>query len=96
MNKLLEYGRTAMFYIRVLSGYEERRIRNYRMQLEQRVREVLHLILLNYLHYWVSFSYPLETIGVLLAFRRDLGISFEWGLFANCKSQEVSLILKIK
>lgn len=39
MNKLLEYGRTAMFYIRVLSGYEERRIRNYRMQLEQRVRE---------------------------------------------------------
>jgi len=51
MNKLLEYGRTAMFYIRVLSGYEERRIRNYRLQLEQRVREVLHLILLNYLHY---------------------------------------------
>lgn len=39
MNKLLEYGRTAMFYIRVLSGYEERRIRNYRLQLEQRVRE---------------------------------------------------------
>lgn len=27
-----------MFYVRVLSGYEERRIRSYRLQLEQRLR----------------------------------------------------------
>ncbi|CAA7028066.1 unnamed protein product [Microthlaspi erraticum] len=37
MSKLLEYGRKAMFYVRVLSGYEERRIRNYRLQLEKRI-----------------------------------------------------------
>ncbi|ESQ55736.1 hypothetical protein EUTSA_v10026445mg [Eutrema salsugineum] len=39
MNKLLEYGRKAMFYVRVLSGYEERRIRNYRLQLEKRIQQ---------------------------------------------------------
>ncbi|KAK9698569.1 hypothetical protein RND81_08G113700 [Saponaria officinalis] len=38
MSKIWEMGRKAMFYIRVLSGYEERRIRSYRLQLEQRVR----------------------------------------------------------
>ncbi|XP_010531678.1 PREDICTED: uncharacterized protein LOC104807925 [Tarenaya hassleriana] len=38
MNKLLEFGRKAMFYVRVLSGYEERRIRNYRLQLEKRLQ----------------------------------------------------------
>ncbi|KAL9231012.1 hypothetical protein vseg_006287 [Gypsophila vaccaria] len=38
MRKLWEMGRKAMFYIRVLSGYEERRIRSYRLQLEQRLR----------------------------------------------------------
>ncbi|CAM8946471.1 unnamed protein product [Rhodiola kirilowii] len=39
MNKLLEFGRKAMFYARVLSGYEERRIRSYRLQLQQRVQQ---------------------------------------------------------
>ncbi|XP_010538357.1 PREDICTED: uncharacterized protein LOC104812735 [Tarenaya hassleriana] len=39
MNKLLEFGRRAMFYVRVLSGYEQRRIRNYRLQLEQRIQQ---------------------------------------------------------
>jgi hypothetical protein len=39
MNKLLEYGRKAMFYVRVLSGYEERRIRSYRLQLEKRIQQ---------------------------------------------------------
>ncbi|KAM3322145.1 putative protein isoform X2 [Capsicum chacoense] len=39
MKKLLEFGRKAMFYIRVLSGYEERRIRSYRLQLQQRLQE---------------------------------------------------------
>ncbi|KAH9620194.1 hypothetical protein KSS87_005385 [Heliosperma pusillum] len=38
MSKLWEMGRKAMFYIRVLSGYEERRIRSYRLNLEQRLR----------------------------------------------------------
>ncbi|WJZ82537.1 hypothetical protein VitviT2T_002290 [Vitis vinifera] len=39
MDKLLEFGRKAMFYVRVLSGYEERRIRSYRLQLQQRLAQ---------------------------------------------------------
>ncbi|GKU95633.1 hypothetical protein SLEP1_g8967 [Rubroshorea leprosula] len=39
MDKLREFGRVALFYVRVLSGYEERRIRNYRLQLERRLRQ---------------------------------------------------------
>ncbi|CAN6988160.1 hypothetical protein IGI04_001855 [Brassica rapa subsp. trilocularis] len=39
MKKLMEFGRKAMFYVRVLSGYEERRIRNYRLQLEKRIQQ---------------------------------------------------------
>ncbi|KAK7286813.1 hypothetical protein RJT34_22076 [Clitoria ternatea] len=39
MNKLLDFGRKTLFYVRVLSGYEERRIRSYRLQLEQRVKQ---------------------------------------------------------
>ncbi|TYG42409.1 hypothetical protein ES288_D12G254100v1 [Gossypium darwinii] len=39
MDKLREFGRKALFYVRVLSGYEERRIRNYRLQLEQRLQQ---------------------------------------------------------
>ncbi|XP_058781572.1 uncharacterized protein LOC131655780 [Vicia villosa] len=39
MNKLLDFGKKALFYARVLSGYEERRIRKFRMQLEQRVQQ---------------------------------------------------------
>ncbi|WZY69949.1 hypothetical protein YC2023_002189 [Brassica napus] len=42
MKKLLEFGRKAMFYVRVLSGYEERRIRNYRLQLEKRIQQDLY------------------------------------------------------
>ncbi|CAJ1949467.1 unnamed protein product [Sphenostylis stenocarpa] len=40
MNKLLDFGRKALFYVRVLSGYEERRIRSFRLQLEQRLQQV--------------------------------------------------------
>ncbi|KAE9598256.1 hypothetical protein Lal_00004192 [Lupinus albus] len=40
MNKLLEFGRKALFYARVLSGYEERRIRSFRLQLERHVKQV--------------------------------------------------------
>ncbi|KAJ7952583.1 IIIB transcription factor [Quillaja saponaria] len=39
MNKLLEFGRKALFYVRVLSGYEERRIRSFRLQIENRIQE---------------------------------------------------------
>ncbi|KAH0942207.1 hypothetical protein HID58_001844 [Brassica napus] len=46
MKKLLEFGRKAMFYVRVLSGYEERRIRNYRLQLEKRIQQVSLLLML--------------------------------------------------
>ncbi|KAK1374879.1 putative Golgin subfamily A member 6-like protein 4 [Heracleum sosnowskyi] len=37
MEKLREFGIRAMFYARVLSGYEERRIRSYRLQIQQRL-----------------------------------------------------------
>lgn len=40
MNKLIDFGKKAMFYVRVLSGYEERRIRSYRLDLEKRIIEV--------------------------------------------------------
>ncbi|XWS49667.1 hypothetical protein CRYUN_Cryun12cG0022800 [Craigia yunnanensis] len=39
MDKLREFGRKALFYVRVLSGYEERRIRNYRLQIEKRLQQ---------------------------------------------------------
>ncbi|PON97869.1 IIIB transcription factor [Trema orientale] len=39
MNKLLEFGRKALFYVRVLSGYEERRIRAFRLQMENRIKQ---------------------------------------------------------
>ncbi|KAK3023232.1 hypothetical protein RJ639_043344 [Escallonia herrerae] len=39
MNKLIQFGRKAMFYARVLSGYEERRIRSYRLQLQSRLAQ---------------------------------------------------------
>ncbi|CAL1365984.1 unnamed protein product [Linum trigynum] len=39
MNKFLEFGRKALFYAKVLSGYEERRIRNYRLMLEKRLQQ---------------------------------------------------------
>ncbi|XP_043715147.1 uncharacterized protein LOC122663613 [Telopea speciosissima] len=39
MDKLLEFGRKALFYVRVLSGYEERRIRSYRLQLQRRFEQ---------------------------------------------------------
>ncbi|KAD3641163.1 hypothetical protein E3N88_30387 [Mikania micrantha] len=40
MKKLIEFGKKAMFYVRVLSGYEERRIRSYRLELQKRITEV--------------------------------------------------------
>ncbi|XP_073314275.1 uncharacterized protein [Primulina huaijiensis] len=49
MDKLLEFGRKAMFYVRVLSGYEERRIRSYRLQLQQRLQKVSF-----YFHFFFS------------------------------------------
>ncbi|KAF4404192.1 hypothetical protein CsatB_004335 [Cannabis sativa] len=39
MNKFLEFGRKALFYVRVLSGYEERRIRTFRLQMENRIKQ---------------------------------------------------------
>ncbi|XP_021813615.1 uncharacterized protein LOC110756481 [Prunus avium] len=39
MNKLIEFGRKALFYARVLSGYEERRIRSFRLEVEKRLKE---------------------------------------------------------
>ncbi|XP_031477159.1 uncharacterized protein LOC116248490 [Nymphaea colorata] len=38
MEKLREFGRKAIFVIRVISGYEERKIRSYRLQLEKRLQ----------------------------------------------------------
>ncbi|XP_042503619.1 uncharacterized protein LOC122080823 [Macadamia integrifolia] len=39
MEKILEFGRKALFYVRVLSGYEERRIRSYRLQLQRQLEQ---------------------------------------------------------
>ncbi|XP_078174565.1 transcription factor IIIB isoform X2 [Carex rostrata] len=38
MNKLLEYGRKAWFVIKVITGYEERRIRSYRLKLQEKIQ----------------------------------------------------------
>ncbi|KAB1220054.1 hypothetical protein CJ030_MR3G007095 [Morella rubra] len=51
MDKLLAFGKKALFYARVLSGYEERRIRGFRLQLEKRVQQVLPLGVLMKLFY---------------------------------------------
>ncbi|XP_020583791.1 uncharacterized protein LOC110026922 [Phalaenopsis equestris] len=39
MDKLLEFGRKAWFVVRVISGYEERKIRSYRLQLQRRIEQ---------------------------------------------------------
>ncbi|PKA56826.1 hypothetical protein AXF42_Ash002129 [Apostasia shenzhenica] len=39
MDKLLDFGKRAWFLVRVLSGYEERRIRSFRLQLQKRIEE---------------------------------------------------------
>ncbi|KAM1884815.1 hypothetical protein ACFX14_037568 [Malus domestica] len=39
MNKLIEFGKKALFYARVLSSYEERRIRSFRLEVEKRLKE---------------------------------------------------------
>ncbi|KAF6159136.1 hypothetical protein GIB67_032753 [Kingdonia uniflora] len=39
MNKILEFGRKALFYVRVLSGYEEKKIRAYRLQLHKEIEQ---------------------------------------------------------
>ncbi|KMZ57979.1 hypothetical protein ZOSMA_7G00080 [Zostera marina] len=39
MDKLLEIGRRAIFVLRVISGYEERRIRSYRLQLQKQIEQ---------------------------------------------------------
>ncbi|KAI7987041.1 hypothetical protein LOK49_LG13G01606 [Camellia lanceoleosa] len=39
MDKVLEFGRKAMLYVRVLSGYEERRIRSYRLHFQKRLQQ---------------------------------------------------------
>jgi hypothetical protein len=37
MDKLRQFGRKAWFIVRVMSGYEEKRIRSYRLQLQKRI-----------------------------------------------------------
>ncbi|MED6216027.1 hypothetical protein PIB30_003672 [Stylosanthes scabra] len=39
MSKLLQFGRRILFYVRVMSGYEERKIRNFRHQLENHLQQ---------------------------------------------------------
>lgn len=39
MDKLVQFGRKAWFVVRVMSGYEEKRIRSYRLQLQQRLEQ---------------------------------------------------------
>ncbi|XP_074568608.1 uncharacterized protein LOC141825115 [Curcuma longa] len=39
MDKLVEFGRRTWFLVKVLSGYEERRIRAYRLQLQRQLEQ---------------------------------------------------------
>ncbi|KAG6420760.1 hypothetical protein SASPL_117298 [Salvia splendens] len=39
MDKVREFFKKTMFYARVLSGYEERRIISYRLQLQKRLQQ---------------------------------------------------------
>ncbi|MQM00851.1 hypothetical protein Taro_033587 [Colocasia esculenta] len=39
MNKILDFGRRALFVIRVISGYEERRIRAHRLGLQKQIEQ---------------------------------------------------------
>ncbi|GAA0146276.1 hypothetical protein LIER_06270 [Lithospermum erythrorhizon] len=39
MKALIEFGRKAMFYVRVLSGYEERRIRSLRIAMQRKIQQ---------------------------------------------------------
>uniref|UniRef100_A0ACD5UQK0 Uncharacterized protein n=2 Tax=Avena sativa TaxID=4498 RepID=A0ACD5UQK0_AVESA len=39
MDNLVQFGRKAWFVVRVMSGYEQRRIRSYRLQLQQRLEQ---------------------------------------------------------
>ncbi|CAL9131595.1 unnamed protein product [Musa textilis] len=39
MDKLFQFGRKAWFLVRVLSGYEERRIRAYRLHLQKQIEQ---------------------------------------------------------
>ncbi|XP_078438723.1 transcription factor IIIB isoform X2 [Wolffia australiana] len=40
MNKILEFGRRALFIARVITGYEERKIRAHRLMLQKQIEEV--------------------------------------------------------
>lgn len=70
MDKLLEFGRRALFYVRVLSGYEERRIRSFRLELEKRLKQVLGLDLLAL---FCSFSWLIMQF-LLLGLALHLGL----------------------
>ncbi|KAI3992597.1 hypothetical protein MKX01_020889 [Papaver californicum] len=39
MKILLEFGRKAVFFVRVISGYEERSIRAFRLKLQKQIQE---------------------------------------------------------
>ncbi|RZC46205.1 hypothetical protein C5167_039153 [Papaver somniferum] len=39
MNKLLDFGRKAVFFVRVMSGYEERSIKAFRLKLQKQIQE---------------------------------------------------------
>ncbi|MCL7022090.1 hypothetical protein MKW94_011736 [Papaver nudicaule] len=39
MNKILDFGRKAVFFVRVISGYEERSIRAIKLKLQKQMQE---------------------------------------------------------
>lgn len=59
MDKLLEIGRRAIFVLRVISGYEERRIRSYRLQLQKQIEQARYIIH-NFLFDRNWFSYCMQ------------------------------------
>jgi hypothetical protein len=51
MDKLVQFGRKAWFVVRVMSGYEERRIRSYRLRLQKRLEMASFFSLFSFLFF---------------------------------------------
>jgi hypothetical protein len=52
MDKLVQFGRKAWFVVRVMSGYEERRIRSYRLRLQKRLEMASFFSLFSFLFFF--------------------------------------------
>ena len=80
MKKLLEFGRKAMFYVRVLSGYEERRIRSYRLKLQKHLQQVsLPLCISQSVR--ISFGFLQLSLHYYITIKRVMNL---WSVWLHC------------